>query len=128
MIYLDTSVAFATLFGEQRRPADGFWSQEFISSRLLQYELLVRANAHVSRPAAVDAALEFLDEMTLVDLDQAALARALQPFPMVVRTLDALHLATMEFLRLQGLEIVVATYDRRLADAAKALGFELADV
>jgi hypothetical protein len=44
-----------------------------------------------------------------------------------VRTLDALHLATLDFLRGQGLEVWLATYDRRLAAAALSLGFSLAE-
>jgi hypothetical protein len=40
--------------------------------------------------------------------------------------LDGLHLATVEFLRAEGHEIELATYDRRLAAAAQALGVPLA--
>jgi predicted nucleic acid-binding protein len=56
------------------------------------------------------------------------LARALLPFPQPVRTLDALHLATMDFLRSHGQSVELATYDRRLAAAAQSLGFALTDV
>jgi hypothetical protein len=41
--------------------------------------------------------------------------------------LDALHLATMDFLRNQGLALELASYDRRQAAAAVGLGFALAD-
>ena len=50
------------------------------------------------------------------------LARALEPFPAPVRTLDALHLASIEFLRGQGQTVELASYDDRLIHAAKALG------
>ena len=128
MIYLDTSIALASLFDEPRSPAIEFWNQPMASSRLLQYELLVRFNALGTAPEAVGKARVFLEGIVLVDLDQPALARALQQFPLVVRTLEAIHLATMEFLRVQGLEVEVATYDRRLAETAGAMGFKLADV
>ena len=128
MIYLDTSVALASLFDEPRKPVTEFWAQAMVSSRLLQYELLVRFNALGTAPEAVGKARVFLEGIVLVDLDQPALARALQQFPLVVRTLEAIHLATMEFLRVQGLEVEVATYDRRLAETAGAMGFKLADV
>lgn len=128
MIYLDTSVALASLFDEPRKPATEFWAQAMVSSRLLEYELLVRFNALGTAPEAVGKARVFLEGIVLVDLDQPALARALQQFPLVVRTLEAIHLATMEFLRVQGLEVEVATYDRRLAETAGAMGFKLADV
>jgi predicted nucleic acid-binding protein len=55
------------------------------------------------------------------------LTRALEPFPFAVRTLDALHLASMDFLRANGQVIQLATYDRRLASAASAMGIALAD-
>jgi hypothetical protein len=42
-------------------------------------------------------------------MSDAALARAQEPFPVAVRTLDALHLATMEFLRNQGESVTLAT-------------------
>ena len=47
------------------------------------------------------------------------------PFPLPVRTLGGLHLATMDFLRVQGQTLELATYDQRLAEAAKLLGFAL---
>ena len=128
MIYLDTSVALAALFDEPRKPATEFWTQAMVSSRLLQYELLVRFNALGTAPEPIGKARVFLEGVMLIDLDQPTLARALQPFPFVIRTLDAIHLATMDFLRGQGLDLEVATYDRRLAETAKAMGFELANV
>jgi len=49
------------------------------------------------------------------------LARAIEPFPTCVRTLDALHLASMEFLRAHGQDVKLASYNRRLLTAAGAL-------
>lgn len=128
MIYLDTSVALAALFAEPHRPPDRIWREALVASRLLEYELMVRVNARGLGADAVAAANALVDGLALVELNPAVLARALRPFPMAVRTLDALHLATMVFLRSQGLEIEVATYDKRLAAAALALGFPLAAV
>ena len=53
------------------------------------------------------------------------LARALEPFPSPVRTLDALHLASMEFLRAHGQIVNLASYDDRLRAAARALRIPL---
>jgi hypothetical protein len=50
----------------------------------------------------------------------------LQPFPISVRTLDALHLATMDFLRVGGEPVELASYDSRLIAAARAIGIPLA--
>jgi hypothetical protein len=60
-----------------------------------------------------------------MDLTQPILARALEPFPISVRTLDALHLATIEFLRERGQEIDLASFDKRLMAGALALGIPL---
>jgi hypothetical protein len=46
----------------------------------------------------------------------------LEPFPVVVRTLDAIHPATLDFLRGLGQRPTLATYDRRLAAAAGSMG------
>jgi uncharacterized protein len=56
----------------------------------------------------------------------AVLARALEPFPIRVRTLDGLHLATVDFLRTQGEPVELASYDKRLVAAARALEIPIA--
>lgn len=60
--------------------------------------------------------------MRLVSLVPAALERALEPFPLQVATLDGLHLATMDYLQRQGQAVELASYDRRLCEAAQAIG------
>ena len=69
-------------------------------------------------------ARKLVARISLVVLDHEELQRAFEPFPVPVRTLDALHLATMDFLREQGQELRLATYDERLWRAAEALDFE----
>lgn len=125
MIYLDSSVVLARLFAEDRFPPDAFWSQHFVSSRLLEFEVFTRVHARGAPSYAADAR-HFVDRVNLLELSARVLARALDPFPLAVRTLDALHLATMDFLRVQGQTLELATYDQRLAAAAKGLGFPLA--
>lgn len=61
-------------------------------------------------------------------MSERVLARALEPFPVSVRTLDALHLATIEFLRSEGAPVQLASYDARLVTAARALGVPIAPV
>jgi hypothetical protein len=61
----------------------------------------------------------------LIELAPPVLARALEPFPLPIRTLDALHLASIDFLRIRGQTIELATYDDRLAAAARALRIPL---
>jgi len=59
-------------------------------------------------------------------MSQLALARALEPWPVSLRTLDALHLATMEFLRRNGEPVELASYDSKLIGAARAFGIAIA--
>jgi hypothetical protein len=56
------------------------------------------------------------------------LARALDPVPLPVRTLDALHLAAIEFLRAQGQTVELASYDQRFLAAARALKIPIATI
>lgn len=72
-----------------------------------------------------EPARELLDRVSLIELSPRVLERALAPFPTPVRTLDALHLASIEFLRGLGQSVVLATYDRRMTDAARLLSIPL---
>lgn len=122
MIYLDTSVALAHLLGETRRPPASLWAEPLISSRLLQLELWCRLNARGLGASHGEAARQLLGRVALVELASPVLERALEPFPAPVRTLDAMHLATLSFLHAQGQPVPLATYDERLAAGASALG------
>jgi predicted nucleic acid-binding protein len=127
LIYLDTSVVLARLFAEDRSPPDGLWSQTLVASRLLEFEVFHRVHAGgASASHGVDA-LRLVDRINLLEMSAPVFGRALLPFAQPVRTLDALHLATMDFLRGQGLTPALATYDKRMAAAAVGEGFGLAD-
>lgn len=125
MIYVDTSVVLSHLFAEPKTPPVAFWSQPLTSSRLLQYETRNRIHVRLLGVVLARQVQSLLDQIILMDMSEPILTRALQPFPVPVRTLDGLHLATMVFLRGHGQTIEVATYDQRLATAAQALGFPL---
>jgi predicted nucleic acid-binding protein len=127
LIYLDTSVVLARLFAEDRSPPDAFWSQTFVASRLLEYEVFNRIHARAAQATHGTAARQLVDRANLLEMSNEVLSRALLPFAQPVRTLDALHLATMVFLRSRGLLPELATYDQRLAVAAVSEGFVLAD-
>ncbi len=114
MIYLDTSVVLAQLLAEDRRPPQELWLEPLVTSRLLEYELWTRLHAkHVARTHG-DAARLLLAGVSFVELTQPVLSRALQPFPVSVRTLDALHLASVMFLRQRGHDVALATFDTRM--------------
>lgn len=128
MIYLDTSVLLAQLLAEDRIPPDVLWTEALIASRLLEYETWVRLNARGLAGTHGEAARALLGRVALLELAPPVLARALSPFPSPVRTLDALHLASAEFLREQRQDLSLATYDERMASAARAMGIPLVAV
>ena len=121
MIYLDTSVALAQLLAEDRCPPASLWEQTLVSSRLLEYEVWTRIHAHQLSATHADAVRQLLGHVAFLELAPVVLARALEPFPTPVRTLDALHLASMEFLRLQHQDVQLASFNERLTAAARAL-------
>ena len=121
MIYLDTSVALAHLLGEDRLPPDTLWDAVLVSSRLMEYELLTRLHARGLAKSHGALARALLDRVALADVSTTVLSRALEPFPVPLRTLDALHLATLVFLEAQGQRVQLATYDERMAEAARRL-------
>jgi predicted nucleic acid-binding protein len=125
VIYLDSSVALAQLLDEERVPPSSLWSERLVSSRLLEYEVWNRLNAQGLGGSHAAAAKALIQRLALIELAPASLARALQPFPIAVRTLDGLHLATIESLRGQDRNVTLASYDRRLLAAAQALGIEI---
>jgi predicted nucleic acid-binding protein len=125
LIYLDTSVALAHILVEDQAPSEKLWQETLISSRLLEYEVWTRIHGRNLTRSHSDEARALLNRIAFVELSPPVLTRALEPFPKPVRTLDALHLASMDFLRRQGQAISLASYDTRLSTAARALHFPL---
>ncbi len=72
-----------------------------------------------SHGAAVN---DLLGRISFLELEPDVLERALEPFPIPVRTLDALHIASLVFLRALGQDVELASYDQRQLEAARRLG------
>ena len=125
MIYLDTSVALAHLLAEDRSPPASIWQQPLVSSRLLEYETWNRIHARGLGRSHEHATRALVGRLALIELAPAVLARALEPFPISVRTLDAIHLASIEFLRSRRQAVELASYDERMRAAAQALRIPL---
>ena len=129
MIYVDSSIVLAQLLAEDRSPAESFWeTSPLVSSRLLEYEVWNRINARGLSSSHGEDVRALLGRLSFLELVAPVLVRALDPFPTTVRTLDGLHLASVEFLRGLGQRPSLATYDVRLAEAATALAIPLVDV
>lgn len=130
-VYIDSSVLLRVVLGEPHRL--GIWSKigNAVSSELIRLECLRtidRARLRLGFDDRLVArlradVLEAVDAFTLVAIDSLVLDRASQPFPTLVGTLDAIHLASALLIRedIDGLEF--ATHDDELGTAARATGF-----
>ena len=128
MIYLDTSVALAHLLAEDRRPPDWIWQETLVASRLIEYELWNRLHAMDFAASHGEAARALVSQIALLELSPEVLQRALEPHPVRIRTLDALHLASLGFLQTHGQKVKLATYDTKMADGARAMDVSLIDL
>jgi hypothetical protein len=122
VIYLDSSVAFAYLLAADRCPSDELWGEQLVSSRLLECEVRNRINANRLQSSHGEAVRNLIGRIAIIEMVGPVLARALQPFPIAVRTLDAIHLAALEFIRAQKQDVQLASYDDRLVAVARLLG------
>src|SRR3990170_4686524 len=103
VIYVDTSVVMAQLLAEDVHPDPSFWEQgPLVSSRLLEYEVWTRVNGRRLGATHGEDVRLLLGRLAFLELAPPVLARATEPFPTPVRTLDALHLASIDFLRGMG--------------------------
>jgi predicted nucleic acid-binding protein len=131
--YVDTSVLLRIVLGEARPLREWRTLETAISSELIRVEALrtidrarVRAKLPDEEVAERRAAVfELLDAFHLVRLDAQIFERAAEPFPTLLGTLDALHLATALLARSQYEDLVLATHDTELATAARAVGFRV---
>lgn len=101
------------------------WDQPLVASRLLEYELWTRIHARSLGGTHGEQVRSLLDRVAFVEMDRKVLARAVEPFPAPVRALDALHLASLEFVRGLGQDIALASYDEQMVRAARALGVRI---
>ena len=74
-----------------------------------------------------DVVQGLLARIAFLDLVSDVLVRAREPFPLELRTLDALHLASMHFLREQGQD-ALASYDTRMIAAARRMKFDVLEL
>ncbi len=122
MIYIDSSVALSEVFSENRRPPRAFWDQPLVASRLTDLEMRVRAT-RTGRAAEFQAVTDLLAaRINFLDIAPPSLELIYRGGTRELRTLDAIHLATVAHLNRAHRRIPLATYDQRLAAAADSLG------
>lgn len=125
--YVDSSVVLADLLQEPRRPTPQFWNRELMTSRLTRYEVYSRLHRQGQSEVRLSRAAELIGVPLTLEPSPEVLERALAPFPIPLRTLDALHLASADWLRREGFAVEIATYDARLRQAALVMGFGVID-
>ncbi len=125
MIYLDASAALAHLLVEARMPTAEMWGDSIVSSRLLVYEVWNVVNARGLRDTHAEDVRALLGRVAFLEMIPEVLQRATEPFGKPLRTLDALHVASALFLRDQGVDLAVATYDERMREVASSLELRL---
>jgi PIN domain len=125
MTYVETSVILAQLLAEDRFPPERLWAEVLVSSRLTEYEVWNRIHARGVGNSHGESARLLLGRLRWLELTPLVLARALDPWPVPLRTLDALHLASVEFLRVHGQDVNLASYDARLVTAARRQSIRL---
>lgn len=128
LTYVDSSVVLAHILAEDRQPPWPLWEQTLVSSSLLEYEVWVRLHSLGIVDTHGEMAERLVGAADLLDMSAPVLERALKPFPAPLRTLDALHVASMDYLRGSGQQVELASYDRRMRTAAELMGFPLYDL
>ncbi len=125
MIYLDASALAKLILDENESPAlRRFLSDHstLITSTITRVEL-TRAIRRAA-PSQLSAAHRRMDSLVFLHLTESLLDSAGMVGAVALRTLDAIHLASALTVRSE-LDALVA-YDKRLLDAASALGLPTA--
>lgn len=130
--YLDSSVVLRLILGQLEALAEWEEVEMGVASALVEVECLrtldrLRLLGALSDDEVAErraAVFGLMAATEVVEVTRTVLARASQPMPTALGTLDALHLATALLWREQtGAELALATHDAALGRAARASGF-----
>jgi predicted nucleic acid-binding protein len=131
--YVDSSTLLRVVLKEPGAPS--FWSRISVpvSSELIRVECLRTVDRARLRLSLSDdevarcrsELLEAIESFVIIELDGRVMARAAEPFPTLLRTLDAIHLASALLAREQIPGLRFATHDAALGLAARAVGFDI---
>jgi predicted nucleic acid-binding protein len=125
VFYLDASAAAKLVLAEDDSDAMKEWIETtdavIVSSDLLRTELLRTIRRHA--PAQLSQGRAVLESITLIAVSRNVYERAAMLGPPVLRSLDALHLASAADVGGDELTAII-TYDLRMIEAARSLGIE----
>ena len=132
--YLDSSVILRLVLKEPDPLREWPNVRRGVTSALAEVEVLrMMDRLRFSDPtldsrvfaARREAAFRVLEGLETIEITRVVLARAAQPLPTPLGTLDAIHLVSAMGWREQFEGLVFATHDLALAAAARASGFEV---
>lgn len=123
--YVDSSALLKLVVAEPETSAleaDLAGRDGLVASTLAALECR-RAARRASNKRVLQTVAQVLEPICLVEITPAILDRAATVDPPLVRSLDAIHVATALSIAEPGLEII--TYDGRMAEAALASGLRV---
>lgn len=132
--YVDASVLLRVVLAQPGVLKEWGAIERAVASALVEVECLRTLDRLRLRVAVADheiavrreAVFRLLEAMELVEPSRPILARAAQPLPTELGTLDAIHLATaMLWREMAGADLVMATHDAALGTAARAYGLRV---
>jgi hypothetical protein len=132
--YVDSSTVLRKLFRQPGTLAEWRLIRSPVSSRLTEVECLRTLDRlHVERKySEVDLAglreglHRILETFENIEVTRSVLARAVQPSPTSLGTLDAIHLSSaLAWRERSGTNLLIGTHDAALALAARAHGFRV---
>lgn len=132
--YLDASVILRLVLNERSPLREWSDVHHGVTSALAEVEVLRTLDrlrfANPSLDSQVlagrrEAAFRVLEGLETIEITRVVLARAAQPLPTPLGTLDAIHLVSAMGWREQFEGLLFATHDVALAAAARASGFEV---
>jgi len=131
--YMDSSVILRLILGEPGQLTGWDRFDRLVCSELAELECLravdrLRIRHHLAEEEVLtrrEAVFHLLEAMEIVGVTRPILKRAANTFPVMIGTLDAIHLATaLAWQDEYGADLTVATHDRMLGQAARALGLK----
>ena len=130
-VYVDSSVLLRIVLGEPHRLRVWGRITSAVSSELVRLECLRTIDRARLRLGLADeevadrrwALLEAIEGFSLVPIIPRVLERAAEPFPTMIGSLDAIHLASALLAREEFDDLSFASHDEELAVAARAVGF-----
>ncbi|HEY3177160.1 MAG TPA: type II toxin-antitoxin system VapC family toxin [Candidatus Polarisedimenticolia bacterium] len=135
--YIDSSVILRVVLGQPDRLREWKTLRSGVSSALVEVECLrtldrLKIRNEITDPEIAvrrEAVYRLVEEIEIVEPTRPVLARASQPPPTPLGTLDAIHLATaLLWQEKERKQLVMATHDTALAIAAQACGLRVAGI